>query len=62
MDTGDATLTPLDNYEIWFGNKQASGTLIAVNRSKVKSLTLEAGGSATITYDDSGNWVDGPPA
>lgn len=59
MDTGTATLTPKDTYQVWFDNYQNTGTIISENRSKVKTVILGGGTSATITYNKQGDWVDG---
>ncbi|MEZ4869252.1 MAG: hypothetical protein R3C14_48465 [Caldilineaceae bacterium] len=61
MDIGNATLTPLDQYQIWFGNYQDTGTIIADNRSNVASLTLTGGEATVITYNADGEWIQGAP-
>lgn len=63
MDIGPAVLIPKDSYQIWFGNYQETGTIIADNRSTVKTVTLEGKSSKTISYNADGNWIDGelPP-
>lgn len=62
MNIGTATLTPKDQYQLWFGNTQETGSLIAVNLSNAYVATLQNGGSITLTYTDSGTWVTGEPA
>ncbi|NEO80990.1 hypothetical protein [Moorena sp. SIO4G3] len=61
MDIGKATLIPKDTYQIWFGNYQETGTIIADNRSNVKTVVLEGGDKKIITYNKEGDWVDGSP-
>lgn len=48
MDIGTAELTPIDEYQIWFDNCQATGTIIAHNASNPKVVTF-SGGSTTQT-------------
>ncbi|APC17002.1 hypothetical protein BLL42_15135 [Pseudomonas frederiksbergensis] len=62
MNIGTATLTPLNNYQLWFGNTQATGSLIAVNVSNTYAVTVKDGGSVTLTYTNSGTWITGEPA
>jgi len=62
MNIGTATLTPKDQYQLWFGNLQETGSLIAQNLSNAYVATLQNGGSITLTYNDSGDWVTGEPA
>ncbi|WP_207284909.1 hypothetical protein [Pseudomonas sp. FW300-N2A2] len=62
MNIGTATLTPKDQYQLWFGNLQETGSLIAQNLSNPYVATLQNGGSITLTYNDSGDWVTGEPA
>ncbi|MGN7741408.1 hypothetical protein ACTJKT_15600 [Pseudomonas sp. 22526] len=62
MNIGTATLTPKSQYQVWFGNIQETGSLIATNLSNPYVVTLQDGGSITITYTDSGTWVTGEPA
>ncbi|MEZ4868222.1 MAG: hypothetical protein R3C14_43240 [Caldilineaceae bacterium] len=62
MDVGDATLTPIDTYQVWFGSQQDTGTIIADNRSNIKEVQLEGGQTKIITYTADGTWADGAPA
>ncbi|WP_030129065.1 hypothetical protein [Pseudomonas sp. QTF5] len=62
MNIGTATLTPKDQYQLWFGNLQETGSLIASNLSDAYVATLQNGGSITLTYTDEGTWVTGEPA
>ena len=61
MDVGNATLTPIDEYQIWFDNFQRTGTIIAHNASNPKIVTFDGGStSKTISYNKEGVWQDGP--
>lgn len=62
MNIGTATLTPKSEYQLWFGNIQETGSLIAQNLSNPTVQSLVDGGSVTITYTNSGTWVPGEPA
>ena len=62
MNIGTATVTPLYSYQLWFGNLQDTGSLIAQNVSNPEVITLEDGGDATVTYNNQGAWVNGVPA
>ncbi|MNG07997.1 hypothetical protein D3C84_913270 [compost metagenome] len=62
MNIGTATLTPLDQYQLWFGNLQQTGSLIAQNLSNPYVATLRAGDSFILTYNNEGDWVTGEPA
>jgi hypothetical protein len=63
MDVGPAVLTPIDEYQIWFGNLQETGTIIANNVSNAGTVTF-AGGTTTqtISYTNAGTWQSGPLA
>lgn len=61
MDIGDAELTPIDTYQIWFDNYQDTGTIIAHNASNPATVVFDGGTeSKTISYTSAGTWVDGP--
>lgn len=62
MNIGTATITPKYEYQLWFGNIQETGSLIAENRSNIATVSLQAGDAKTITYDNSGDWINGEPA
>jgi hypothetical protein len=61
MDVGSAILTPIDKYQIWFANKQQTGTMIASNTGDVGEVTFD-GSSQTeiISFDASGKWINAP--
>jgi hypothetical protein len=62
MDIGDADLTPIDTYQIWFDSYQDTGTIIAHNVSTPATVIFDGGTiEKTITYSASGQWQDGPP-
>lgn len=61
MDIGDAVLTPVDHYQIWFDNKQKTGTMISHNASKIGEVTFDGSSSVeTISYTADGEWVNAP--
>lgn len=62
MNIGTATLTPKNEYQLWFGNIQETGTLIATNLSNPYVVTLQDGGNIVLTYNNEGKWVTGEPA
>ena len=63
MDIGDADLTPIDTYQIWFDSYQDTGTIIAHNVSTPATVVFDGGTiEKTISYSASGQWQDGPPA
>jgi hypothetical protein len=62
MNIGTATLTPKNEYQLWFGNRQETGTLIAENLSNSTTQSLVNGQTVTITYSNAGLWVPGEPA
>ena len=63
MDTGKATLTPIDEYQIWFYNHQQTGTIIADNVSNPTTVTFDGSvTSKTITFNAAGQWEPGAPA
>jgi hypothetical protein len=60
MDIGQSTLTPIDEYQIWFDSYQNTGTIIAHNVSNAGSVTFSGGvASQTISYTSEGKWVAG---
>lgn len=60
MDVGQSTLTPIDEYQIWFDSYQDTGTIIAKNVSNAGSVTFSGGvASQTISYTSAGKWVAG---
>jgi hypothetical protein len=62
MNIGTATITPKNEYQLWFGNMQETGSLIAEERSNIATVSLQAGGDKTITFDSTGDWINGEPA
>ncbi|MCF3642306.1 hypothetical protein LXM94_20250 [Rhizobium sp. TRM95111] len=61
MDIGQSTLTPIDQYQIWFDNFQQTGTIIAENVSNAMIVTFDGGSlSQTISYTADGQWQQGP--
>jgi hypothetical protein len=59
MNIGTATLTPIDEYQIWFGNLQNTGTLIANNVSNPGTVTFSGTDTQTISYTNAGTWQSG---
>lgn len=60
MDIGPATLTPIDEYQVWFGNLQETGTIIANNVSNAGTVTFAGGtDTMTISYNKNGVWQSG---
>lgn len=60
MDVGQSTLTPIDEYQIWFDSYQDTGTIIAHNVSNAGIVTFSGGvASQTISYTSEGKWVAG---
>lgn len=60
MDIGVATLTPIDEYQIWFDSFQQTGTIIAHNISNAGSVVFSGGDSVkTISYNKDGAWQNG---
>ncbi|MCG7374004.1 hypothetical protein JQR84_23740 (plasmid) [Pseudomonas luteola] len=54
------TLTPIDQYQVWFGNTQNTGTLIADDRSLVGTVTFDGTSTTeTISFNANGQWVPG---
>lgn len=62
MNIGTATLTPKSEYQLWFGNRQETGSLIAQNLSNATVQKMVDGQNITITYTNTGTWVNGEPA
>ncbi|MGE8176289.1 hypothetical protein [Pseudomonas fluorescens] len=62
MNIGTATITPKSVYQLWFGNIQDTGSLIAENLSNATQQTLVDGDSIIITYTNASTWVTGEPA
>ncbi|EJM88025.1 hypothetical protein [Pseudomonas sp. GM60] len=62
MSIGATTMTPKNQFQLWFGTAQAVGSLIAGNVSNSYVVTVNDGETKTITYNDSGVWVPGEPA
>ncbi len=62
MNIGTATLTPKSEYQLWFGNRQETGSLIAQNLSNATVQKMVDGQSITITFTNQGTWVNGEPA
>lgn len=62
MKIGATTMTPKNQFQLWFGAAQATGSLIPADVSNFYVATVNDGESQTITYNDSGVWVSGEPA
>lgn len=62
MGIGTATMTPKNEFQLWFGAPQANGSLIPGGLSNVYVATVSDGSSQTITFNNSGAWVPGEPA
>ena len=62
MSIGATTMTPKNQFQLWFGTTQVTGSLIPGNVSNPYVVTVNDGESKTITYNDSGVWVPGEPA
>jgi hypothetical protein len=62
MSIGETTMTPKNQFQLWFGPAQATGSLIPGNVSNAYVVTVNDGETKTITYNDSGVWVPGEPA
>jgi hypothetical protein len=62
MDIGAATLTPIEEYQVWFDNYQETGTIIAHNVSNPGLITFAGTDSMTISYNKAGLWQSGPLA
>jgi len=61
MDVGDEELTPIDTYQIWFGNYQDTGSIIALDMSSIGTVAfgLNSPTTQTISYTADGAWVPG---
>lgn len=62
MDIGATTMTPKNQFQLWFGAAQATGSLIPAGVSNYYVVAVNNGETQTITYNDSGVWVPGEPA
>ncbi|APC17001.1 hypothetical protein BLL42_15130 [Pseudomonas frederiksbergensis] len=62
MDIGPTTMTPKNDFQLWFGPAQVAGSLIPSTVSNVDVVTVNNGETQTITYTNSGTWVSGAPA
>ena len=63
MDIGETTLSPTDTYQLWFGNEQQAGTIIAFNVGNAGSVSFGGGQTnQVISYNAQGQWQDGPLA
>jgi hypothetical protein len=62
MNMGAATMTPKNQFQLWFGTLQVAGSLIPKNVSNSTVVTVNDGETQTITYNNSGAWVSGEPA
>ncbi|MET3135057.1 hypothetical protein AAKU55_005360 [Oxalobacteraceae bacterium GrIS 1.11] len=60
MDIGPATLTPVDQYQLWFGSLVDTGTIIANNNSNIGTVTFDGTDTQTISYTAAGTWEAGP--
>lgn len=61
MNIGVATMTPQNEFQVWFGPTQAAGTLIPSNLSNPYVISVNDGETKTVTYTDNGVWVNGEP-
>ncbi|MGE7959267.1 hypothetical protein ACQKQA_22285 [Pseudomonas sp. NPDC089530] len=61
MNIGVATMTPQNEFQLWFGPTQAAGTLIPSNLSNPYVVSVNDGETKTVTYTNSGVWVSGEP-
>lgn len=71
MGTSPMTMTPKNEFQLWFGSAQAAGSLIPysvsnarvtnVSSSNAYVVTVNDGDTQTVTYTNSGTWVLGPP-
>ncbi len=62
MDTSPTTLTPKNDFQLWFGPTQVAGSLIPSSASNVYVVTVNDGETQTVTFTNSGTWVSGEPA
>lgn len=62
MSIGPMTMTPKNEFQLWFGPTQVAGSLIPTTVSNVDVVTVNDGEAQTITYTNSGTWVSGAPA
>ncbi|WP_347902616.1 hypothetical protein [Pseudomonas purpurea] len=62
MSVGISTMTPKNQFQLWFGSFQGLGSLIRGNVSNPIIVDVNDDETKTITYNNSGNWVAGEPA
>lgn len=62
MSMGTTIVTPFNDFQLWFGTTQVTGSLIPDNVSNACNVTVNDGKPQTITYTNSGVWVPGEPA
>lgn len=57
------TLTPIDQYQLWFGSHQGSGTIIVDDTGPMCSVTFDGTtAEKTVSFNADGLWQDGPLA
>lgn len=62
MNIGRSTMRPKNQFQLWFGSPQVSGSLIRGNVSNAVVVNVNDGETKTITYNNNGNWLAGEPA
>ncbi|ROL84663.1 hypothetical protein BK636_06735 [Pseudomonas chlororaphis] len=62
MNIGIATMTPQNEFQLWFGPAQAAGSLIPSSLSNPYNMSVNDGETKTVTYTNQGTWVSGEPA
>jgi hypothetical protein len=61
MNIGTTIVTPNNEFQLWFGTTQVTGSLIPDNVSNAGSVTVNDGIPQSITYTNDGVWVLGAP-
>lgn len=61
MNIGASTMTPKNEFQLWFGAFQQMGSLIPKNISASTIVAVSDGETKTVTYNNSGVWVPGEP-
>lgn len=62
MNIGVATMTPKNEFQLWFGPGQTAGSLIPSTLSNPYTISVNDGETKTVTYNNQGAWVSGEPA